>query len=140
MLKNYKFWFKAGSWGLVVTGLLHAMSFLNEPAPANETERQLFDLFSNYQFDLMGAHRTMSDLMNFFSLNLSLSLFFVAWLNLFFAGYFMPSPHERKFLLANAIFWTILLVPLYAWTFVIPIACLTICWVFFVLAVIVHRK
>ena len=53
---------------LVLLGLVHTLSLIRDPVPANETERQLFDLMNTYRFNLMGSMRSMSDLMRGFSM------------------------------------------------------------------------
>ena len=53
---------------LVLLGLVHTLSLIHDPVPANETERQLFDLMNTYRFNLMGSMRSMSDLMRGFSM------------------------------------------------------------------------
>ena len=63
MLKRYTFWL----WVVIVlqllTGAGHSLSFIINPVPANETERQLLDLMSNYQSDMgAGFHRSMHQL------------------------------------------------------------------------------
>ncbi|NUO01829.1 MAG: hypothetical protein HUU01_14585, partial [Saprospiraceae bacterium] len=79
MLKNYKFWFKTGSWALIATALLHSLSLLQKPVGGNDTERQLFELMMTYT--LGGINRTMYDLYFFFSLSMTMFTLFVAVLN-----------------------------------------------------------
>lgn len=138
MFKSYKFWFKAGSWALLVTGLLHSLSLINKPVPTNDTERQLLDLMMNYR--LGGVDRTMYDLFFFFSLCLTMFSLFTASLNLLFAKYYMPTEHDRKFITATLIFWTIFLVPLCLFTFIVPIVCYAVCWLFFLVAFLLIPK
>ncbi|MGB8916640.1 MAG: hypothetical protein WCC89_07255 [Candidatus Sulfotelmatobacter sp.] len=52
--------FPTGAVVLILLGLVHWMSLLEKPAPANETERQLLDLMANYKFNVMGS-ATLSD-------------------------------------------------------------------------------
>ena len=137
MLKNYKFWFKAASWALFVTGLLHSLSLIQKPVGENETERQLIDLMTTYK--LGGVNRTFYELYFFFSLSMTMFTLFVAGLNLLFAKYYMPSEHERKWITANLIFWTIFLVPLNLFTFIIPITCYAVCWLLFLCAFILSK-
>jgi len=53
--------FKTGAVFLLLLGLVHSLSLFEKPVPANDTERQLLDLMSNYKFNLMGSARSMSD-------------------------------------------------------------------------------
>ncbi|MCC6462467.1 MAG: hypothetical protein IT260_18510 [Saprospiraceae bacterium] len=132
MLTNYKFWFKTAAWALLVTGLLHSLSLLNKPVGENDSERQMIDLMTTLV--LGGVNRTMYELYFFFSLSMSLFTLFAAVLNLMFARYYMPSAHERKFIAASLVFWTIFLVPLILLTFIVPVVCYALCWFFFLLA------
>lgn len=61
--------FKTGAVVLVLVGLVHSLSLLEKPVPANDTERQLLDLMANYKFNLMGSARSMADLMRGFSVS-----------------------------------------------------------------------
>lgn len=54
-------------WGAVIlmflTAAAHSLSFFVTPVPANDTERQLYDLLQNYRLDLgAGFHRSTQDL------------------------------------------------------------------------------
>lgn len=138
MFKNYKFWFKTGSWALLVTGLLHSLSLINKPVPGNDTERQLIELMTTYKLE--GVDRTMYELFFFFSLCLTMFSLFTASLNLLFAKYYIPSGHDRKYIAATLIFWTIFLVPLCLLTFIVPIVCYAICWLFFLVAFLMTKK
>jgi hypothetical protein len=69
--------FKTGAVLLVLLGLAHSFSLFEKPAAANDTERQLLDLMTNYKFNLMGSLRSTADLMRGFSV-----LFMVASLGL----------------------------------------------------------
>ncbi len=65
--------FKTGAVLLVLLGLVHSLSLFQKLAPANDTERQLLDLMSNYRFNLMGSVRSMADLLRGFSVSFMLS-------------------------------------------------------------------
>ena len=49
-------------------GLVHSLSLFGKPAPANDTERQLLDLMSNYKFNVMGSMRSMDNFLHGFSI------------------------------------------------------------------------
>jgi len=59
--------FKAGGWVLIVLALVHSLSLFQKQVAANETERQLLDLMTNYKLNLMRSLRSMWDLLNGFS-------------------------------------------------------------------------
>ena len=131
---NYKTLFKFGSWAMLATGAIHSLSFLNEPQPQNDRESLLFDLLKNYHFDLGGTMRSMQDLLNFFSLSLSLFCLFAGVTNLLIVRHFDNDALAKKIVAFNAIFWTVFLVPLYLLTFLPPQVCFTIAWAGFVAA------
>jgi hypothetical protein len=57
MLKRYPFWLWTAVVFLFLTALIHSLSFFIQPAPQNETERQLLDLLANYKSDLGGGFK-----------------------------------------------------------------------------------
>jgi hypothetical protein len=65
--------FTIGAFVLLLLGAVHGLSLLGRPAPANDTERQLLDLMSNYKFNVMGSRRTMDDFLRGFSISFMLS-------------------------------------------------------------------
>ena len=60
--------FKTGAALLLLIGLVHSLSLLEPMVPKNDTERQLLDLMTSYNFDLMGSVRSMSNLLRGFSI------------------------------------------------------------------------
>jgi hypothetical protein len=61
--------FTTGAVVLVLLGLVHSLSLFEKPVPANDTERQLLDLMSNYKFNLMGSMRSAEDFDRGFSIS-----------------------------------------------------------------------
>ena len=53
----------------LIIGAVHSLSLISRRAPANDTERQLFNLMSTYQFNLVGTMRTMDSLLRGFSIS-----------------------------------------------------------------------
>jgi hypothetical protein len=78
--------FKTGAVVLILLGLVHTLSLLEKPVPANATEKQLFDLMSSYQFHLMGSLRSMGDLLRGFSVCFSLAMLGTGAMDLLLAG------------------------------------------------------
>ena len=60
--------FKAGAVALLIIGAVHSISFFQKLLPANDTEKQLLDLMSNYKFNLAGSLRSMDNLLTGFSI------------------------------------------------------------------------
>jgi hypothetical protein len=77
--------FTAGAVLLILLGLIHALSLLGTPVPKNGTERQLQDLMSNYQFDVMGSMRSMDNCMRGFSISFRLGVLCLGALDLVLA-------------------------------------------------------
>jgi hypothetical protein len=65
--------FTAGAVLLIVMGFVHSLSLFEKPVPANDTERQLTDLMTNYKFNLMGSTRSMDNLLRGFSISFMLA-------------------------------------------------------------------
>jgi hypothetical protein len=65
--------FKAGAVALLVLGLVHSLSLLRDPVPANDTEKQLLGLMSSYKFNLLGSIRTMAGMLRGFSVSFMLA-------------------------------------------------------------------
>ena len=74
--------FTAGGVFLLVIGAVHSLSLLKPLAAANDTERQLLDLMTNYKFDLAGSARSMMDLFRGFSIIFMVGAFGVGALDL----------------------------------------------------------
>ena len=75
MSRRQRGFFKAGCWAAIVTAAVHLAGHLSGPQPpANETERQLVQLYETYRFALPGGGRTLSEFMSGFSLVYSLAL------------------------------------------------------------------
>jgi hypothetical protein len=77
--------FTAGAVLLILLGLIHSLSLLGTPVPKNGTERQLQDLMSNYQFDVMGSMRSMDNCMRGFSISFRLGVLCLGALDLVLA-------------------------------------------------------
>jgi hypothetical protein len=74
--------FKTGAVVLVLAGLVHSISLFLPLLPANDTERQLIGLMTNYKFNLAGTSRSMSDLLQGFSVSFMLTMLGVGALDL----------------------------------------------------------
>jgi hypothetical protein len=77
--------FTAGAVLLLLLGLVHSLSLLEKPIPANDTERQLMDLMAHYRFNLMGSMRSMDNFLRGFSISFMLGVFCVGAIDLVLA-------------------------------------------------------
>ena len=78
--------FKAGAIVLILLGLAHSLSLFQNLIPANDTERQLLALMTNYKFNLMGSMRTMDNLLRGFSICFMLTALGLGLLDLALSG------------------------------------------------------
>ena len=78
--------FAAGAIVLILLGLVHSLSLIESLVPANETEKQLLGLMSDYKFDLMGSMRSMDNLFRGFSISFMLAAIVMGVLDLFLWG------------------------------------------------------
>lgn len=65
--------FTIGAIFLLLLGMVHALSLFKTPVPANDTERQLLGLMSDYQFNVMGSMRSMDNFLRGFSISFMLA-------------------------------------------------------------------
>jgi len=124
MLKKYSFWFKGAILIQFITGVFHLLSFLNSPAPKNESEKRLFDLMTNYKFDLgNGFHQSMDNLMTSFSITFALLLFFSAILNIFLLHSKLSIGVMKGVVLINFFIYLICFLTMAILNFFTPIIC-----------------
>ncbi len=55
MFSDLTFWIRGVIITQFLSALMHSLSFIAKPKPANETEKQLLDLSANYKMDLGGG-------------------------------------------------------------------------------------
>lgn len=70
---------------LVLLGLVHSLSLFEKPVPANDTERQVMDLMSNYRFNVMGSMRSMDNFLRGFSISFMVGMLGLGALDLLLA-------------------------------------------------------
>jgi hypothetical protein len=78
--------FKAAAVVLILLGCVHSLAVFRKPAPQNDTERQLFDLMTNYKSDLMGSMRSMEDILRGFNISFVILPLALGILNLILSG------------------------------------------------------
>jgi hypothetical protein len=76
--------FTIGCWVAILTAAVHVFGHVSGPTPpANDTERQLMDLATNYQMAVPGGSgRSLMDFMNGFSLSFAVFLALIGTLGL----------------------------------------------------------
>ena len=106
----------------IITGLIHLLSFLNDPIPSNETEKQLFDLMSDYKFDFgAGFQHSINDILNAFSLCFSLLFLYSGTFNLFLIRQVTDFKTFKGILMINLITFFICMVVMIKLTFLPPV-------------------
>jgi hypothetical protein len=124
--------FKTGAGFLLLLGLVHSLSLFNQNVPANDTERQLLDLMTNYKFTVMGSVRTMNDFMRGFSIAFMLAAFGFGALDFAVSGE-RPGLLKRLALI-NATWLAAMIAVSLRYFFVVPTTFLVIAFLIFSLA------
>src|SRR5579863_968591 len=124
--------FAAGAVALILLGLVHSLSLIGKPIAANDTERQLLDLMSNYKFDLMGSMRSMDNFMRGFSINFAIAMVGLGLLDLLLAR--ERAGLLKRLALINSIWLAALLAVSLRYFFIFPTLCLVAGLLIFALA------
>ena len=124
--------FKTGAVLLIVIAAVHSLSLIRERTPANDTERQLLELMTNYKFNLMGTMRSMSELMSGFSLAFGLAALGFGALDI--AVWSERARLLKKVALANSLWLAAMLVVSRHYFFLVPTSFLALALVIFVFA------
>jgi hypothetical protein len=124
--------FKTGAVLLIVIAAVHSLSLIRERTPANDTERQLFELMTNYKFNLMGTMRSMSELMSGFSAAFGLAVLGFGLLDI--AVWSERARLLKKVALANSLWLAAMLVVSLHYFFLVPTSFLALALVIFVFA------
>lgn len=129
--------YRIGCYVLILTGLLKLIGQFQEPTPANERERQLWELMTTYQVDVgNGATVTIMGIQKGFSLCFSLMFLWAGVLGLFLVKQFAGNPGGlRKIAIINSAALVIGTGISVVYFFFIPTACFALALVFFILAV-----
>jgi hypothetical protein len=122
MLKRYTFWLTAAVLFEFLTAIIHSMSFIIGLQPENDTERQMVELMTTYRQDMgAGFHRTFYEL--FTALSACLPL--LCLLSGFTLGYMLLKDAEiglmRGVLFINLVIFSVALVVMFAFGFIIPV-------------------
>lgn len=124
--------FKLGGVLLVLLGLVHAISLFEKLVPANDSEKQLLDLMTNYKFNLMGSSRSMNDLLRGFSISFMLAALSFGGLDLVLSG--ERTALLKRVALANVIWLAAMTAVSVHYFFAAPTSCLLVTLLIFSLA------
>lgn len=135
------FWIRGTYIFQLATGIIHSLSFFAEQVPANEKEKQLLDIMSNYKMDMgSGIHRSMSEI--FISISACLTLFclFGGAVILLLYRKQIACTTFRPVMLINTIAFGIGLAVMLRFAFLPPIVCFGLIFVCSLLAWITMKK
>ena len=124
--------FTTGGVVLVLLGLVHSLSLLGKQVPANNTERQLFDLMTNYRFNVVGSMRTMEEFLRGFSISFMVTMLGLGALDLALCR--EPSGLLKRVALLNAIWMAVMVGVGLRYFFVVPTSCLALALLIFAAA------
>lgn len=124
--------FTAGAVVLIILGLVHSLSLFEKPVPANDTERQLLDLMSNYKFNLMGSIRSMDDFLRGFSVAFLVAAIAMGALDLALSR--ERAGLLKRVALINAVWLAVMTAVSLRYFFAVPTSFLVVALLIFVLA------
>ena len=124
--------FKAGAVWLLLLGCVHSLSLFVHQVPANNTEKQLLDLMTGYQFNIMGSMRSMDNFLRGFSICFMLAAFGLGGLDLTLAG--ERASLLKRVALVNVVWLAVMTAVSLRYFFAMPTSFLTVALVIFVVA------
>jgi hypothetical protein len=124
--------FLAGAIWLLLMGAVHSLSFIKPLTPQNATERQLFDLMSNYKFNIAGTMRSMDNFMTGFSICFMLSALGFGLLDVSLVK--ERAALLKRISLVNILWLAIMVGVALRYFFIVPIAFLSVALLIFGLA------
>jgi hypothetical protein len=124
--------FTLGAVVLILLGLVHSLSLLEKQAPANETERQLLDLMSNYRFNVIGSMRSMDDFLRGFSIAFMVAMIGLGVLDVVLAR--ERAGLLKRVALVNVLWLAVMTAVSLRYFFAFPTSCLVTALLIFVLA------
>jgi len=124
--------FTTGAVVLILLGLVHSLSLLENQVPANETERQLLDLMSHYKFNVMGSMRSMNDFLRGFSIAFMVGMIGLGVLDLVLAR--ESEGLLKRVALVNVVWLAVMAAVSLRYFFAVPVSLMVATLVIFALA------
>ncbi|MBK7788698.1 MAG: hypothetical protein IPN73_09300 [Saprospiraceae bacterium] len=110
---------------MVLTAVIHSLSFFAEPTAANETESQLLHLMQSYKADMgAGFHRSMDELFTSISACLSLLCLLGGLVTLYLSKAPIEIKIFRGIMLIHTLIFGIAFVVMLFFAFLPPIVCM----------------
>lgn len=140
MIRSFKFWLWVVIGFQILTAIFHTIGIVVTPGIRNETERQLYDLMTNYRIDAGGGFTpSMSNLVTALSSCFTLLCVFGALINLFLLRKNAPAEIVSGILLINILIFGVCFALMAVFTFLPPIVMTGLIFVSLLIAAIVHR-
>lgn len=134
-IKKYEFWLLAAAIMQCFTGAMHTLGIVMGSKPSNAEEAELLDLMNSYKMDMgAGFHHTMQDIMTSFSISFALLLFFAAFLTFFLHRQKLDDRTMHGVIIINLIIFLICFVTMAKFTFLPPIICCGLIFIFLLIA------
>jgi hypothetical protein len=136
-----KLFLKIAGYGLIICALVHTSTHFISTAPTNADEQKMFDLMTSVtSADPLMMHRSTMDFFHLFSWSFSLVSFVLGLNTVLFLALEMPPRTRKVLILANFIFFTLLMVLNVRYGIVIPLAMYGFCWFMYVIGLIRSRE
>ncbi len=120
---------------MILTGLLHSLSFLSDPEGSNELEKHMMDLMIHYKMDMgAGIHRSFFQIHNALSACFTILCLFGAALLWYLIRKGFPGGIRNDILLIYLSAFGLLLLIMALWTFLPPILCSALIFLSLILA------
>ena len=137
---KFKFWI----WGTItlqlLTAVFHSLSFFVEPEPQNETEKVLMDLTRTYRPDAgLGFHPSFKDLFTGLSMGFTVAFLLAGLVNFYLLRKKISVDIWKGLLLIQTIVFGAFLIGLIFFTFIIPVACTGLIFLFLLGALLSNK-
>ena len=137
---KFKFWI----WGTIIlqllTAVFHSLSFFVEPEPQNETEKVLMDLTRTYRPDAgLGFHPSFKDLFTGLSMGFTVAFLLAGLVNFYLLRKKISVDLWKGLLRIQTIVFGAFLIGLIFFTFIIPVACTGLIFLFLLGALLSNK-
>ena len=137
---KFKFWI----WGTIIlqllTAVFHSLSFFVEPEPQNETEKVLMDLTRTYRPDAgLGFHPSFKDLFTGLSMGFTVAFLLAGLVNFYLLRKKISVDIWKGLLLIQTIVFGAFFIGLIFFTFIIPVACTGLIFLFLLGALLSNK-
>ena len=124
MSKSQKTWLIVTAVFQMLTFLMHSLSLVATPEPANDAEKQMLELMFTYRINMgAGFHPTMFNILTSFSICFSLLLLLGGLLCILLVRHKATGPLPQSIMAAQTVIFLACFVAMMVFTFMIPVVC-----------------